>query len=186
MDQFGVHMNFLQIKQVSAINLIPKIYFLILFPWFSNLWTGPHFLKSTGACSQKPHRHREPRGEDCGLIPQKYRGAYASWPREEVGTVSGRWISLRGSRSDGALSEPVINRNRWIQSQRPRSNHASAHSTPRMGDPRSRSKVLKGGIYGLIPAVQIKSTDAHIVFNPWLPLSLLFLLPQLIFHDRTP
>ena len=27
MDQFGVHMNFLQIKQVSAINLILKIYF---------------------------------------------------------------------------------------------------------------------------------------------------------------
>ena len=26
----------------------------------------------------------------------------------------------------------------------------------------------------------------HIVFNPWLPLSLLFLLPQLIFHDGTP
>jgi hypothetical protein len=24
MDQFGVHMNFLQIKQVSAINLIPE------------------------------------------------------------------------------------------------------------------------------------------------------------------
>jgi hypothetical protein len=28
MDQFGVHMNFLQIKQVSAINLIPKSIFL--------------------------------------------------------------------------------------------------------------------------------------------------------------
>jgi hypothetical protein len=27
MDQFRVHMNFLQIKQVSAINLILKIYF---------------------------------------------------------------------------------------------------------------------------------------------------------------
>jgi hypothetical protein len=27
MDQFGVHMNFLQIKQVSVINLILKIYF---------------------------------------------------------------------------------------------------------------------------------------------------------------
>jgi hypothetical protein len=27
MDQIGVHMNFLQIKQVSAINLILKIYF---------------------------------------------------------------------------------------------------------------------------------------------------------------
>jgi hypothetical protein len=44
MDQLGVHMDFLQIKQVYAINLIPKTYFLILFPWFSNLWTKPHFL----------------------------------------------------------------------------------------------------------------------------------------------
>jgi hypothetical protein len=35
MDQFGVHMDVLQIKQVSAINLIPKIYFLIVFPVFS-------------------------------------------------------------------------------------------------------------------------------------------------------
>jgi hypothetical protein len=30
MDQFGVHMNFLQIKQVSAINLILKIYFKLV------------------------------------------------------------------------------------------------------------------------------------------------------------
>ena len=32
MDQFGVHMNFLQIKQVSAINLILKIYLLAFRP----------------------------------------------------------------------------------------------------------------------------------------------------------
>jgi hypothetical protein len=48
MDKFGVHMHFLQIKQVSVINLIPKIYFLILFPWFSKLWTAPHFLENIG------------------------------------------------------------------------------------------------------------------------------------------
>jgi hypothetical protein len=35
MDQFGVHMNFLQIKQVFfAINLILKIYFQINFSDF--------------------------------------------------------------------------------------------------------------------------------------------------------
>jgi hypothetical protein len=59
MDQFGVHMNFLRIKQVSAINLIPKIYFLILFPWFSNLWTGPQILRSVGAMVQIFLRLRE-------------------------------------------------------------------------------------------------------------------------------
>jgi hypothetical protein len=44
MDQFGVHMNFLQIKQVSAVKYILNIYFSINFSDFLILWIGPHFL----------------------------------------------------------------------------------------------------------------------------------------------
>jgi hypothetical protein len=36
MVQFGVHMHFLHIKQVSAIKYILEIYFLISFPDFPN------------------------------------------------------------------------------------------------------------------------------------------------------
>jgi hypothetical protein len=44
MDQFGVHMNFLQIKQVSAIKYVLKIYFPINFSGFSDLGAEPRFL----------------------------------------------------------------------------------------------------------------------------------------------
>jgi hypothetical protein len=44
MDQFGVHMNFLQIKQVYAIKYVLKIYFSINFSDFLILWTGPRIL----------------------------------------------------------------------------------------------------------------------------------------------
>jgi hypothetical protein len=49
MDQIGVHMNFLQIKQVSAIKFVLKIYFYISFPILSDFGTGPHFLENAGA-----------------------------------------------------------------------------------------------------------------------------------------
>jgi hypothetical protein len=41
-------MDFLQIKQVFAINLILKIYFYINFLGFSVLWTGPQYLENAG------------------------------------------------------------------------------------------------------------------------------------------
>ena len=53
MDQFGVHMDSLQIKQVSVINLILKIYFYISFSGFSDLGTGPQIPESAGACVQE-------------------------------------------------------------------------------------------------------------------------------------
>jgi hypothetical protein len=48
MDQFEVHMRFLQIKQVSAFKYVLKIYFSINFSDFLILWTGPRFLESAG------------------------------------------------------------------------------------------------------------------------------------------
>jgi hypothetical protein len=44
MDQFEVHMDFLPIKQISAIKYVLKIYFPINFSGFSDLGTGPRFL----------------------------------------------------------------------------------------------------------------------------------------------
>jgi hypothetical protein len=49
MDQFGVHMNFLQIKQVSVINLILKIYFKISFYGFLISGLGLIFWKTQGS-----------------------------------------------------------------------------------------------------------------------------------------
>jgi hypothetical protein len=48
MGQFGLKMDFLPIKQVSAINLILKIYSKFISLIFLILWTGPHFPESTG------------------------------------------------------------------------------------------------------------------------------------------
>jgi hypothetical protein len=56
----------------------------------------------------------------------------------------GRWISHRESRLEGALSEPVIDRNRWIRSQRPRSIHASIRSHHSDHHPTAEMKLAKG------------------------------------------
>jgi hypothetical protein len=68
MDQFGVHMNFLQIKQVSVINLILKIYFEFNFPSFPALWTGPQIMESAGATVQIFLRLCGQRPRDGGLV----------------------------------------------------------------------------------------------------------------------
>ena len=49
MDQFGVHMNFLGFKQVSAIIYILKIHFWFIFSGFIIPWSGRQFLVSAGA-----------------------------------------------------------------------------------------------------------------------------------------
>jgi hypothetical protein len=49
MDQFGVHMHFLQIKQVLTFIYTLKIYFYFIFSGFSVLWTGPQIQRSAGA-----------------------------------------------------------------------------------------------------------------------------------------
>jgi hypothetical protein len=48
MDQFGVHMNFLQFKQVSTIKYMLEIYFKLVSMIFLILWTAPHLQKSAG------------------------------------------------------------------------------------------------------------------------------------------
>jgi hypothetical protein len=52
MDQFGVKMNFLCNKQVLGILFILKINFCIYLPILYVLWTGPHFLASSGVSVQ--------------------------------------------------------------------------------------------------------------------------------------
>jgi hypothetical protein len=59
MDQFGVHMNFLQFKQVSSNYLCIKNLFLILISDFNTLWMGPQIQRSTGATVQIFLRLRE-------------------------------------------------------------------------------------------------------------------------------
>jgi hypothetical protein len=48
MVQFGVHMNFLQIKQVLAFIYELKINFCFIFYGFSVLRTRPHFPERSG------------------------------------------------------------------------------------------------------------------------------------------
>jgi hypothetical protein len=71
MDQFGVYMNFLQIKQVSAIKYVLKIYFSINFSDFLILWTGPRFLQRLGALAQMHPRHRKPTRWTAGSISKR-------------------------------------------------------------------------------------------------------------------
>jgi hypothetical protein len=48
MDQFGVHMQFLQVKQVPTFIYALKINFCDYFPIFISLWIGHQFLENTG------------------------------------------------------------------------------------------------------------------------------------------
>jgi hypothetical protein len=48
MDQFGVHMNFLQIKQVLVIIFVLKIYFPIQLFNFRLYCTGPQLQATPG------------------------------------------------------------------------------------------------------------------------------------------
>jgi hypothetical protein len=61
MDQFGVHMNFLQIKQVSAINLILKIYLSAFRP---RGVPGPTSKLSLRVLAQMGRRETEHKGEN--------------------------------------------------------------------------------------------------------------------------
>jgi type IV secretory pathway VirB6-like protein len=48
MDQFGLNINFLWIKQVLGIVFVLKIYFLNDFYRSITVWTVPQFPESTG------------------------------------------------------------------------------------------------------------------------------------------
>ena len=52
MDQFGLKMDFLWIKQVLGLFLHIKIYFLIYFISFLTVWTRPQIMESAGATVQ--------------------------------------------------------------------------------------------------------------------------------------
>ena len=73
MDQIGIHMDFLQIKQVSGIKYALKIYFPINFSDFSVHWTRRLFLESIGILAQKFHRLRERPGWTTGRIVNNLR-----------------------------------------------------------------------------------------------------------------
>jgi hypothetical protein len=49
MDQFGVHMNFLQIKQVLTFIYTLKINLCDYFPISIILWIGRQYLENVGA-----------------------------------------------------------------------------------------------------------------------------------------
>jgi hypothetical protein len=48
MDQFGVHMRFLQVKQGLTFIYTLKINLCDYFPIFISLWIGRQFLENTG------------------------------------------------------------------------------------------------------------------------------------------
>jgi hypothetical protein len=68
MTQFGARMNFLCNKQVLGILFISKINFCIYLPILYVLWTGPHFLESSGAPVLKILRHRKQSLRTAGLF----------------------------------------------------------------------------------------------------------------------
>jgi hypothetical protein len=52
MDQFGIHMHFLWIKQVLGIIFVLKIHLLIHLYILNGLWIGRQFLENSGANPQ--------------------------------------------------------------------------------------------------------------------------------------
>ena len=61
MDQFGLKMDFLWIKQVLGLFLHIKIYFLIYFISFLTVWTRPQIMESAGATVQHSQDSENPR-----------------------------------------------------------------------------------------------------------------------------
>jgi hypothetical protein len=85
MDQFGGHMNFLQIKLVFVIKYVLKIYFSINFSDFLILWTGPRFLERSGGLAQDS-TDTGYYTLDCELIPIFSEGSYENaHPRRGIG-----------------------------------------------------------------------------------------------------
>jgi hypothetical protein len=107
MDQIGVHMNFLQIKQV------------ITFIHMNFLWIGPQITKSVGVLAQKILRHATMRRGlrvDC-VEPQ---GLFNNFARvERVSSDPGHPITYLWPRLDLDLHESVHNPSHWIWDPRP-------------------------------------------------------------------
>jgi hypothetical protein len=83
MDQFGVHMNFLQIKQVLVIIFVFKIHFWIIFSGFIIPWSGPQIPESAGALAQLKPKTQSNEEVDGGLFKKKCRGSLRRLPQGE-------------------------------------------------------------------------------------------------------
>jgi hypothetical protein len=75
MDQFGVHMHFLQIKQVLTFIYTLKIYFYFILSDFRVFWTGRSKLENRRGPGVRIPRHREQLQRTTGLF-YKHRGAH--------------------------------------------------------------------------------------------------------------
>jgi hypothetical protein len=82
MDQFGVHMNFLQIKQVLYINNLFLFYFYLIFE-FSGL--GHKFQKAQGLLHKAVYDTERPL-QDCGFIIYFFKGLFVNMAQRR-GTV---------------------------------------------------------------------------------------------------
>jgi hypothetical protein len=84
---------------------------------------------------------------DSGLNPQKYRGAYASWSREGVCTVSGRSIRYQRHGSDPPTVESIYSQLRRIWDQQLWFNKTGSARRPHD----RRSTVVKPSRWHVIP-----------------------------------
>ena len=126
MVQFGVHMDFLQIKQVLVIIFVLKMHFWFIFSVFRVLWTGPKIPKSAGAFVKEFLRLSALYKVDVGLFSSKLRGSTANMSREVGRADLGRPIRYRRTRLDWP----------WLNS--------SLHLLP--SDLRSRTQILLNNI----------------------------------------
>jgi hypothetical protein len=89
MDQFGITMDFLCIKQVLAFIFTLKIHFLFTFLDFLISWTGRKIKpKSRGHCATNPKTQSDWR-QDCGLISYFPEDSCVKWSSE--GGIGRRW-----------------------------------------------------------------------------------------------
>jgi hypothetical protein len=77
MDQFGVHMNFLQIKQVSSNYLYIKNLCLFYFLCFSSFLDRASITKTGRGSGTRFHRHRRLTRCTAGSIYVKAEGSHA-------------------------------------------------------------------------------------------------------------
>jgi hypothetical protein len=85
MDQFELNMNFLLIKQILAIIFALKKSISILFIQFIFYRLHTRFPRKAGASAQDSRRLRmlyarfpKTQRQDCGFIPVKHKGSYAT------------------------------------------------------------------------------------------------------------
>jgi hypothetical protein len=135
MDQFGVHMHLLWIKQILWIVFILKTHFLIHFLDFITLWIGPQIPESAGAYLRKLPRLRCNPSWTAGSNLWFLRGYCAKCCGEGVRGDIGRRIRNPRPRSDPVLSEPVRKWGPRIRDLRSRFNYAKSNPNRGIGNP---------------------------------------------------